>query len=139
MRGLLPAALLPITSTRRAVLRRMPCWKAGPPSASRCGAKVLPARSASMRCVRCAARCSRPRVCNGRAVIFYGAQKMNASSANALLKVLEEPPEGVLFVLTATSAAAVLPTIRSRCAIYPIAPVTPAGMCELAARELPGL
>ena len=61
---------------------------------------------------------------NGRAVIFYGAQKMNASSANALLKVLEEPPEGVLFVLTATSAAAVLPTIRSRCAIYPIAPVT---------------
>ena len=61
---------------------------------------------------------------NGRAVIFYGAQKMNASSANALLKVLEEPPEGVLFVLTATSAAAVLPTIHSRCAIYPIAPVT---------------
>lgn len=61
---------------------------------------------------------------NGRVVIFYGAQKMNASSANALLKVLEEPPEGVLFILTATSAAAVLPTIRSRCAIYPIAPVT---------------
>lgn len=60
----------------------------------------------------------------GRAVIFYGAHKLNQSSANALLKVLEEPPEGVLFILTAVSAAAVLPTIRSRCGLFALAPVS---------------
>ena len=65
----------------------------------------------------------------GRAVIFYGAHKLNGPSANALLKVLEEPPEGVLFVLTATGAAAVLPTIRSRCEGYTVAPVS-AAECE---------
>ena len=63
---------------------------------------------------------------NGRVVIFYGVQKMNQSSANALLKVLEEPPQGVLFILTATGAAAVLPTIRSRCSIHAVAPVSQA-------------
>lgn len=52
----------------------------------------------------------------GRAVIFYAAHRMQAEAANALLKVLEEPPAGVLFLLTATTPAAVLSTIRSRCA-----------------------
>ena len=58
----------------------------------------------------------------GRVVILYDVQKLNPSSANALLKVLEEPPQGVLFVLTASSAAAVMYTIRSRCSLYTIAP-----------------
>ena len=48
----------------------------------------------------------------GRVLFIYGAQNLNGSSANAMLKIIEEPPEGVLFVLTATSAATVLPTIR---------------------------
>ncbi|MEG2923750.1 MAG: hypothetical protein RR848_04680 [Oscillospiraceae bacterium] len=60
---------------------------------------------------------------NGRCVIIRGAQNLNASSANALLKVLEEPPENVLFILTATSEAAVMATIRSRCSAYSLAPV----------------
>ena len=59
----------------------------------------------------------------GRVLLLYGAQDLNASSANALLKILEEPPADVLFLLTAPSAAAVLPTIRSRCAAYTLAPV----------------
>ena len=46
----------------------------------------------------------------GRAVLVYGAEKLNAASANAMLKVIEEPPENVLFVFTAVSEAAVLPT-----------------------------
>ena len=41
----------------------------------------------------------------GRVLFIYGAQNLNGSSANAMLKIIEEPPEGVLFVLTATSAA----------------------------------
>ena len=48
---------------------------------------------------------------------------LNGASANALLKVLEEPPEGVLFILTAPSEANVMATIRSRCAPIPLAPV----------------
>ena len=74
----------------------------------------------------------------GRVLVIYGAQNLNGSSANAMLKIIEEPPEGVLFLLTATSAATVLPTIRSRCAAYTIAPV-PAADCaaRLKAERLP--
>lgn len=54
----------------------------------------------------------------GRAVILYEAQNLNGASANALLKILEEPPEDVVFILTAPGAASVLATIRSRCAAY---------------------
>lgn len=60
----------------------------------------------------------------GRAVIIYHAERMNPNSANALLKILEEPPADVLFILTAGSLAQVMPTIRSRCGIYTIAPVS---------------
>ena len=53
----------------------------------------------------------------GRAVLLYHVEKMNEESANALLKVMEEPPEGVLFLLTADSLAGVLPTqpLRQLC------------------------
>ena len=61
----------------------------------------------------------------GRAVLLYHVEKMNEESANALLKVMEEPPEGVLFLLTADSLAGVLPTIRSRCVSFAVAPVSP--------------
>lgn len=60
----------------------------------------------------------------GRVVIIYHAERMNPASANALLKSLEEPPEGVLFILTAGSQAQLLPTILSRCGVYNIAPVS---------------
>ena len=33
----------------------------------------------------------------GRVLFIYGAQNLNGSSANAMLKIIEEPPEGVLF------------------------------------------
>ena len=42
-------------------------------------------------------------------------QNMNANASNALLKILEEPPSGTFFLLTAFQAASLLPTIRSRC------------------------
>ena len=74
----------------------------------------------------------------GRVLFIYGAQNLNGSSANAMLKIIEEPPEGVLFLLTASSAAGVLPTIRSRCAAYTVVPV-PAEECAalLNSRGLP--
>lgn len=74
----------------------------------------------------------------GRAVLLYHAEKMNGESANALLKVMEEPPERVLFLLTAQSLAGVLPTIRSRCVSFALAPA-PVPQCAAfcAARGVP--
>ena len=50
-----------------------------------------------------------------RVYIFDGAEDMSTEAANALLKVLEEPPEQVLFLLLTSQEEALLPTIRSRC------------------------
>ena len=51
----------------------------------------------------------------GKAVLVYPAERMNAITANALLKTLEEPPGDVKFVLASEAAHQLLPTIRSRC------------------------
>lgn len=71
----------------------------------------------------------------GRAVLLYHVERMNEESANALLKVMEEPPEGVLFLLTADSLAGVLPTIRSRCISFAMAPVSPADCTRYCAAQ----
>ena len=71
----------------------------------------------------------------GRAVLLYHVERMNEESANALLKVMEEPPEGVLFLLTADSLASVLPTIRSRCVSFAVAPVSPAQCARYCAAQ----
>lgn len=47
--------------------------------------------------------------------IFEDAHRLNPAAANALLKVLEEPPGDVLFVLMTSSPDDLLPTIASRC------------------------
>ena len=51
----------------------------------------------------------------GKVVLVFPAEDMNAITANALLKTLEEPPGDVKFVLASESAHQLLPTIRSRC------------------------
>lgn len=51
----------------------------------------------------------------GKAVLVYPAEQMNAITANALLKTLEEPPGDARFVLATEAAHQLLPTIRSRC------------------------
>ncbi len=50
-----------------------------------------------------------------RVVIIHPAEDMNVPTANALLKNLEEPPAGAVFLLVAHRPARLLPTIRSRC------------------------
>jgi DNA polymerase-3 subunit delta' len=50
-----------------------------------------------------------------RVVLLDPAEAMNGVTANALLKLLEEPPEGCVFVLVSSSPRTLLPTIRSRC------------------------
>ena len=51
----------------------------------------------------------------GKAVLVYPAERMNAVTANALLKTLEEPPGDMRFVLATDAVHQLLPTIRSRC------------------------
>ncbi|TVT54805.1 MAG: DNA polymerase III subunit delta' [Azoarcus sp. PHD] len=50
-----------------------------------------------------------------RVVVLDPAEAMNTFTANALLKLLEEPPEGCSFLLVSSAPRRLLPTIRSRC------------------------
>ena len=58
-----------------------------------------------------------------RIVIVDGAEEMNRNAANALLKILEEPPRRALLVLVSHSPGQLLPTIRSRCRRLSLAPL----------------
>ncbi|HEX7053990.1 MAG TPA: DNA polymerase III subunit delta' [Burkholderiales bacterium] len=50
-----------------------------------------------------------------RVALVHPAEDMNENAANALLKGLEEPPAGAVFILVSHRPARLLPTIRSRC------------------------
>lgn len=56
-----------------------------------------------------------PNEADGKAFVVQDAETMNPNAQNALLKLLEEPPEGVVLILSTASPAMLLPTIRSRC------------------------
>lgn len=55
-----------------------------------------------------------------RVAIVHPAEDMNAATANSLLKSLEEPPAGAVFLLVSHRPARLLPTIRSRCVPVPV-------------------
>jgi DNA polymerase-3 subunit delta' len=74
-----------------------------------------------------------------RVVIVDGADAMNRNAANALLKILEEPPRQTLLLLVAHSAGRLLPTIRSRCRRFPLAPLSTEAVRDLLARQRPDL
>jgi DNA polymerase-3 subunit delta' len=61
-----------------------------------------------------------------RIAIVDAVDELNASGANALLKVLEEPPERALLLLVSHSAARVPATLRSRCRILNLRPLSEA-------------
>lgn len=69
---------------------------------------------------------------SGKVYILDNAGLLRGAAANALLKTIEEPPEGVMFILIARSAASVMPTIVSRCQQVPFRIVDP----NAAAREV---
>ncbi|MBB5751258.1 DNA polymerase III subunit delta' [Prosthecomicrobium pneumaticum] len=60
-----------------------------------------------------------------RIAIVDAADDMNANSANALLKVLEEPPPRSLFLVLSHQPGRLLPTIRSRCRRLELPPLAP--------------
>jgi len=57
-------------------------------------------------------------------VLVNPAETMNRNAANSILKTLEEPPPNTLFILVSGEPTRLLPTIRSRCQVIPVA--TPA-------------
>eukprot|EP01042_Synura_sphagnicola_P015176 gene15176-19194_t len=68
---------------------------------------------------------TRPTLGSRRAVIIDAADLLEASSANALLKSLEEPPQGTFFLLVVHQPGRLLPTVRSRCQVLRFRPLEP--------------
>lgn len=60
-----------------------------------------------------------------RIAIVDSAEDLNVNAANALLKLIEEPPARSLFLIVAHRPGLVMPTIRSRCARLHLDPLTP--------------
>ncbi len=74
-----------------------------------------------------------------RVVILDGAEDLNPQSANALLKVLEEPPARAVLILVCSAPGRLLPTIRSRCRHLALAPLDNAQMERALALYLPAV
>lgn len=74
-----------------------------------------------------------------RVVIVDGADHLNRHAANALLKLLEEPPARALILLTSSAPGRLLPTLRSRCRTLRLSPLDEPSMHEVLGRQLPDL
>lgn len=70
-----------------------------------------------------------------RITLIREADRMTIQAANSLLKLLEEPPAGWVFLLTASDSSNLLPTIVSRCQILRLRPFTTADLESLLARD----
>lgn len=71
-----------------------------------------------------------------RVVIVDAVDDLNAESANALLKGLEEPPARTLFLLVSHAPGSVLPTIRSRCHRLMLRPLADADLAQALASAI---
>jgi len=80
-----------------------------------------------------------PLMADYQIVIIDGAEKLTTTTANALLKILEEPKKNCLFILLTSSLNKVLPTIRSRAAKYHFSKLTEAHVRELVKAVEPDL
>lgn len=69
-----------------------------------------------------------------RVCIVDTVDELNPNAANALLKVLEEPPRRSLFLLVSHAPARVLPTIQSRCRKLPLRPLATDDVIQAAAQ-----
>lgn len=77
----------------------------------------------------------RPNEAPRKVYLIPNAHTMNQSAQNALLKLLEEGPPYAAFLLLAENGGAVLPTVRSRCELIRLGPVTEAeALAVLSAR-----
>jgi len=71
-----------------------------------------------------------------RVCIVDTVDELNPNAANALLKILEEPPQQSLFLLISHAPARVLPTIQSRCRKLPLRPLSTEDVVRAAAQAI---
>ena len=74
-----------------------------------------------------------------RIVVVDGAEHLNRNAANALLKVLEEPPPRAVLLLVCAAPGRLLPTIRSRCRRLRLGELGPADMERVLAQCMPDM
>ena len=74
-----------------------------------------------------------------RVAIVDAADEMNTHAANAILKILEEPPERALLMLVCHAPGRLLPTIVSRCRRLPMHALDESVVADLLAQHLPDL
>lgn len=72
-----------------------------------------------------------------RVIVIDDAETFEVSAANALLKRLEEPPQGTIFVMVSHSPGRLLPTIRSRCRVLRFGKLDDATMTLVLRAQLP--
>ena len=72
-----------------------------------------------------------------RVVVIDGAEHLNRNAANAVLKVLEEPPARAVLLLTSAAPGRLLPTLRSRCRRLELRPLDEPDMARALERVLP--
>jgi DNA polymerase-3 subunit delta' len=79
--------------------------------------KAKPSRDIRIEAVRRAIAFSQQTSSRGgdKVIVMYPAERMNAASASALLKTLEEPPGTARLILASAAPQRLLPTVRSRC------------------------
>lgn len=80
---------------------------------------------------------TRPTLGNRRAIVVDAADDLEKSAANALLKSLEEPPQGTFFLLVVHRLGRLLPTIRSRCRVLAFPRVDAPEIDAMLQREAP--
>ena len=80
---------------------------------------------------------STPSMSPWRVVVIDSADDLEREGANALLKMLEEPPPNCLFLLVAHAPGRLLPTIRSRCSRLDFQALDDEAMTAVLGRELP--
>lgn len=80
-----------------------------------------------------------PALSDWRVVVIDSVDNLEPSAANALLKMLEEPPPNTIFLLISHSPGRLLPTIRSRCRRLEFHPLADDAMASVLEQQLPEL
>ena len=80
---------------------------------------------------------TKPSLSSRRVVVIDSIDDLERGGANALLKNLEEPPAGTIFLLVSHAAGQLLPTIRSRCRLLRFEPLPSEQVAAILRTELP--